>query len=165
MIQSLSFLSPFSLVSPQNPLTRKVKWLKACCFDDCHEILLVRNVRRLATSSHPTSNQLYVCVTVCVRFDEKEKVVNSSCRVLPATDICCCCCVMRLKLDGRIKCKWPIYLFLNYDYPSQLLFSENLESRKRCWGKPARQCIALKKTPRTLGHLNGWEIWKKYNSV
>lgn len=155
-MQSPSFLSSFSLPSPQNPPTQKVNCLKAGCFDNCNEILLVRNVRRLATSPQPTSNQLYVCVTVCVQvWMKKKNVVYSSCCALPATDICCCCCVMRLRLSRRMGCRWPIYLFLNYDYLSQLLFSENLESRRRWSGKLARLCISLKQTPRTIGHLSG----------
>lgn len=155
-MQSSSFQSPFSLLSPQNASTWKVNCLKACCFDDCPEILLVRKVRRLATSPQPTSNQLYVCMTVCVcKFGWKKDVVNSSCCILPAIDICCCCCVMRLRLGGRMGCRWPIYLFLNYDFSSQLLCLENLESRKRWPGKPAWHCIFLRQPLRTFSHLSG----------
>ena len=144
-MQSPSFLSPFSLLPSQNPLTRKVNCLKACCFDDCCEILLVKNVRKLATSPPPHFKPtVCMCDSVCVSLDEKKIVVNSSCCILPATDICCCCCVMTLRLGRKIRCKWPIYLFPNYDYPSQLLFLENLESRERGSGKPAEHGIALK---------------------
>lgn len=143
-MQSPSFLSLFSLLPPQKTLTQKVNCLKACCFDDWCEILLVKNVRKLATSPPPHFKPtVYVWQCVC-KFGWKKIVVNSSCCVLPATDICCCCCVMTFRLGRKIRCKWPVYLFPNYDYPSQLLFLENLESRERGSGKPAEHGLALK---------------------
>lgn len=117
-MQSPTFLSSFPLLSPQNPPTWKVNWLKACCFDDCHEILLVL-MWEMWEGWLPPLTPLQtncMCVWQCVcKFGWKKNVVNSSCCVLPATDICCCCYVMRLRLSWRIGCKWPIYLFLNRD--------------------------------------------------
>lgn len=105
---SFSFLS----LLPFKPSSVKGQLPKGCCADGCREILLVK--KKCEKPAHPPPSPIKPTVNVCDSWIwmKKKHVVNSSCCVLPATDICLCGCVMRLRLCRRTQHKWPIYASL-----------------------------------------------------
>lgn len=110
---SLSFLS----LLPFKPSSVKGQLPTGCCAEGCREILLVKKKWEASPPTPKLHQTNCKCVWLLNLDEKKNHVVNSSCCVLPATDICRCGYVMRLRLCRRTQHKWPIYASLVVTVP------------------------------------------------